>query len=223
MMEAQNWINILVVDDSLIHREGVKIILRKNEHFRVTGEAHNPATALDCIRQQIPDVVLLDISLENDMDGVELARFIRQNYPSVKILFLTHYKSVAYLSNALKTGACAYLPKDTEPCELIHAILSAREGKGCYLGETLPLDTLSNVFCTETNPGAAPLHNLTPREIEVVELLAQGYSTKEIAAVLNIENNTVESHKERIKEKWQVKTVVQIVVMALKYGIINLG
>ncbi|MDR0799205.1 MAG: response regulator transcription factor [Dysgonamonadaceae bacterium] len=219
-METHNWIDILLVDDSLIHREGLKIILRKNENFHISGEAVNPAAALDCIKQQIPDIVLLDISLESETDGIELARFIRKNYPSVKILFLSHYKSVSYLSKALQTGACAYLPKDTKPDELIHAILSAREGKGRYLGETLPLATLLDVFNAETT--SANTHHLTPREIKIIELLAQGYSSKEIAVILNIGNNTVESHKERIKEKLQVKTVVQIVVVALKAGIINL-
>jgi len=217
-----DMIKLLLVDDSHIHLEGLKLILRENDNIRVISQASNPREALECIEMDIPDVALIDINLEKDMDGIELAKTIRKKYPDIKIIFLTHYKGTKYLINALQTYPAAYLPKDLTPEELINAIVSANKGKGTYLGDTIPLSHILEIFGSKENVEKGKVYGLTPREIEVIEYLAQGYSTKELAAKLSIEVNTVESYKERMKEKLGVKTVLQIVVTAIKKGIIDI-
>lgn len=214
--------NVLIVDDSQIHLEGLKLVFRQEESITVTGEATNPQEALQCLTALTPDVVILDISLEKDMDGIDLAHEIRRLYSAVKLVFLSHYKEAKYLVSALKSGASAYLSKDTTPRELIHAISAVQEGKGVYFGETIPLSSLLEIFGSEQNLSKNKPYDLTSREIEIINYLAQGYSAKELASRLGIEVNSVESHKERIKEKLEVKSVVQIVVSALKKGIIQL-
>ena len=215
-------IKLLLVDDSHIYLEGLKLVLRGNSNIMVMSQAGNPREALECLEMDIPDIALLDISLEKDMDGIELAKTIRKKYPDTKIIYLTHYKGTKYLINALQTYPAAYLPKDLTPEELINAIVSANKGKGTYLGDTIPLPHILEIFGSKENVEKGKVYGLTPREIEVIEYLAQGYSTKELAAKLSIEVNTVESYKERMKEKLGVKTVLQIVVTAIKKGIIDI-
>jgi len=216
-------IEVFIIDDSQIHLEGLKLILRAYDTIKITGEANSIQEALTNIQQiRIPDIILLDISLEKEMDGIEAIPVIRQKYSDTKIMILTHYKDAKFLIKSLQAGASAYLAKDIKPEELVHAILSVNEGNGVYLGDTLSLSTLLEAFGTEDNIVKNKTHNLTVREVEIINLLAQGYSTKEIATKLDIESNTVESHKERIKEKLKVKTVIQMVVQSLKKGIIQL-
>ncbi len=219
MMEP---IKLVIVDDSQIHLEGLKLILKPYTNIKVVGEANNIKEAATLLKEAKADVAILDISLEKDIDGIEFAHAIKKNYPQLKIIFLSHHKGIKYLVGALRAGASAYLAKDMNPDELIHAINSAKEGKGVYFGDTIPLSTLIDTFGSENNISKNKIFDLTDREIEVINHLAQGYSTKEIATFLDIEVNTVESHKERIKEKLKVKTVIQIVVVALKKGIISL-
>jgi DNA-binding NarL/FixJ family response regulator len=211
---------VLIVDDSQIFLEGVKLILRNNNLFQIIGEANNAAEALARIKENVPDIILLDISLEKEMDGITLAQTIKQDYPNIKIIFLTEHKGIEFLINALKTGAYAYLPKDTNQAELLHVLTSVNESKCVYLGETLPLTTLLETFGSQENISKNKIQDLTSREIEIIDLLAKGFSSKEISTILTIETNTIESHKERIKEKLNLKTVVQIVVFAIKRGII---
>lgn len=215
-------IKLLIVDDSQIHLEGLKLILRPYDNIKIAGEANNIKEAADLLKETKADVAMLDISLEKDIDGIELAHTIKKSYPHIKIIFLSHHKGVKYLVGALKAGASAYLAKDMNPDELMHAITAAKEGKGVYFGDTIPLSTLLDTFGSEDNILKNKVYDLTDREIEVIKHLAHGYSTKEIATLLDIEVNTVESHKERIKEKLKVKTVIQIVILSLKKGIISL-
>jgi DNA-binding NarL/FixJ family response regulator len=215
-------IKLFIVDDSQIHLEGLKLVLKPYTNISIVGEANNTKEAISLLKEVKADIAILDISLEKDMDGIELARAIKKNHPLLKIIFLSHHKGIKYLVGALKAGASAYLAKDMNPDELIHAITSVKEGKGIYFGDTIPLSTLIDTFGSESNISKNKIYDLTDREIEVIKHLAQGCSTKEIASFLDIEVNTVESHKERIKEKLKVKTVIQIVILSLKKGIISL-
>ncbi len=116
----------------------------------------------------------------------------------------------------------AYLAKDTKPEELIDIIRAVNRGKGVYFGESIAYKTLLDVFGGETNLASGKPYELTAREIEIIEYLAQGYSSKEISVLLQIDKNTVESHKERIKNKLGVNTVIEIVVFALSKQIIRI-
>jgi len=133
---------------------------------------------------------------------------------------LSHSKDVASIVHAIQAGAHAYLSKDTSIDELIQAIKVVKKGNGIFLGETIPPETLRKCFSGSQERKNFRPYQLTERKIEIIELLAKGYMTKEIAELLFITNSTVESHKENIKEKLQVKSVVEIVVCALKNKII---
>ncbi len=215
-------INLLIVDDSQLHLEGVKLVLKSYKHIKVIAEANTTAAALTALTQQAPDVALLDISIESENDGIALAHKIALNYPAVKTIFLTHYKDAKYLWSALQAGAAAFLPKDVTPEEMANAIDTVSTGRGIYLGDTIPLNNIAEALALEKKVSLPKINDLTPREVDIVKGLADGLSTKELAVRFGIEPNTVESHKERIREKLGVKTIVQMIIVALKKGIISL-
>ncbi len=214
--------SILIVDDSQIHLEGLKLVLGRRDDMRVTGQATCIREAMACLEASIPDVALLDISLETQDDGLELAREVRRMYPQTRVVVLTHHKSARCLVAALQAGASAYLPKDTDPDELLYAVAAVLQGKGVYLGDTIPMENLMEAFGSQRNIERGKPCDLTEREVTVVRLMAKGHTAKEMAAAMEIETNTIESHKERIKEKLGVNTALQIVIAALRRGIISL-
>ncbi|WP_455636542.1 response regulator [Parabacteroides sp.] len=215
-------INILIIDDSEIHIIGMKSILRKEPDMHILDEAHTIPEAIESLKKELPDIILLDISLEKETDGLDFASYIYQRYPAVNVIILSHYKNIHYIIQALRNHIRAYLAKDTKPEELIDIIRAVNRGKGVYFGESIAYKTLLDVFGGETNLASGKPYELTAREIEVIEYLAQGYSSKEISVLLQIDKNTVESHKERIKNKLGVNTVIEIVVFALSKQIIRI-
>jgi two-component system response regulator NreC len=213
--------NIFIVDDSEIILEGLKMLLLPfASKINVVGKATNCTDAFAEIIRNKPDVVVLDISLEKDMDGIDLAVQLKTTLPNIKIIFLSHHKQSKYLWAAFKAGADAYLSKDLKNIELINTIETVMKGNGLYFGESIPKACLLELFGTE-EPLCNHKMTLTAREIEVVNNFAKGYCSKEIARILSVETSTIESHKERIKEKLNVKNVVQIVVWAIKKGLIS--
>lgn len=215
-------IDILMVDDSQIHLEGLKLILGNEPQIRLAGEAHSVKETLLLLEQSVPSIVLLDIGLEEDMDGIKLAGSIKKDYPEVKIIILSHYKTINLIIGALQAGVNAYLAKDCTPDELLHCIISVDGGKGVYLGETLPMAELTRAFGSKHNLQQNKPFKLSKREIEIIDLLAQNLSTQQIGDQLHISRSTVESHKENIKEKLQLNTVLEIVLFAIKKKIIHI-
>lgn len=215
-------INILIVDDSEIHIIGVKAILKKEPDIHILAEAYNTQEASKFLKKNIPDIILLDISLEDETDGLDFASYIRQYYPTINVIILSHYKNIHYIVQALKNHVRAYLAKDTKTDELIDTIRSVNHGKGVFFGDTIAYKTLLDSFGNEENIISGKPYELTAREIEIIEYLAKGYSSKEISTLLQIDKNTVESHKERIKNKLGVSTVIEIVVFALHKRIIKI-
>ena len=214
-------VNLLIIDDSLIHIEGVKCILKNEKNIQIIGEAHAPEEVILCLQARIPDVVLLDISLKEEMDGIDVACYLRDNFPQIKVIILSHYKRIDYIIKTLQARAKAYLAKDTSPDELIRAIFFVIQGKSIFLGDTLSSEKLKDVFGNEENLKKGKPYELTEREIQIIEYLAKGYCSKEIGAILNINKNTIESHKEHIKAKLGFDTVIEIVVFAIKHNIIT--
>lgn len=215
-------IKVLLVDDSEIYIEGLKSIFSIYNDLSVAGEAHSQEEAKTFLRKELPDIILLDISLEDDYDGIELASFLHNLYPTLPVIILSHYKDVNYIIGTLKAHVRGYVAKDTKPLELIHILYSVIEGKGFFFGDTLPYEQLIRCFGGEKNLRHCKPYELSPHEIEIISFLADGMTTKEIASTLNIETTTVESYKDRIKTKFGVNTTIEIVIFALKKGIINL-
>lgn len=215
-------INVFIVDDSQIHLEGLKMVFKQDSTLQVVGEAHNVDEVMQQMAELHPDIVLLDICLEKEYDGIEITKELRKLYPQTQVIILSHNKDKYSIINSIRSGARAYLSKDSLADELIQSIHTVVQGKGLFLGETIPRDTLCECFGNTISPSNAKPYNLSEREIEVIEYLSKGYSTKEIAEILFITSPTVESHKEHIKEKLNLKTVIEIVVFAIRNKIISI-
>ena len=213
-------ITVLIIDDSRIHIEGIKYILRYNKNIHIIGEAHTTDEAKQYLQQYVPDVALIDISLENETDGIDVACYLRDNFPQVKVTILSHYKRVDYIIKALQAKVRAYLAKDTVPDDLVKAIFFVSQGSGIFLGDTLPYEKLLDVFGNKENLDNGKPYELTEREVQIIGYLAKGYCSKEIGAILNINKNAIESHKEHIKTKLGVGNVIEMVVFAIKHNII---
>ncbi|HJH63393.1 MAG TPA: response regulator transcription factor [Bacteroides mediterraneensis] len=214
-------IKIFIVDDSEIHLEGMKSILKRSDNLTVAATAQTPNEAKQLLRNEEYDLAILDISLEEETDGLDLARFIKATYPKMPIIILSHYKDIHYIIQSLKMQLNGYLAKDTQAEDLICAIQAVVQGKGFYFGNTISYNDIIKAFGGEENMKKRKPYELTDRELEVIQLLANGYTSKEIANELNIDRNTVETYKDRIKSKLDCKSAIEIVVFAYKNKLIH--
>ncbi|MCC7522124.1 MAG: response regulator transcription factor [Flavobacteriaceae bacterium] len=220
-MQTTTSIKLFLIDDSEIHLAGLKWLLSQNPSVEVLGMATQPAEVLKSAILPHAEVILLDISLESESDGIELMPSIFTLNPAVKIIMLSHNKDVPSIVKSIQNGASAYLAKDSSMEEILAVIELAVKGNGFFMGETLPKSVLANCFSNNHDLAHPKPWNLSERELEIIQLLAKGYISKEIADRLHINTTTVESHKENIKQKLQCKSIVEVVVFALKNGLIH--
>ena len=213
-------ISVFIVDDSQIHLEGLKIVFKQDPTIQIIGEAHNKSEVMKLMPELLPDIVLLDICLEKEYDGIEITKELTALYPATHVIILAHNKDRYSIINSIRSGARAYLAKDTSTEELMQTIHTVMQGKGLFLGETIPRETLCECFGNSISISNAKPYHLSEREIEVIEYLSKGYSTKEIAEILYLNSATIESHKEHIKEKLNLKTIIEIVIFAIKNNLI---
>jgi len=213
-------IKILLVDDSRIILDGLAFNLAQQDNMVICGKALSAGEALQCISREMPDIVLLDISLQDESDGIELLKEITKEFPDIKVLIFSQQKNVQSIVDSIRNGANAYLSKDSPVEEIVDAIGIAAKGKGIFLGETIPAETLHQCFSGKPERRNFAPYHLSDREIEIIRWLSKGYLSKEIAELEHINVSTVESHKENIKNKLGLKSVVEVVVFAIKTGII---
>jgi DNA-binding NarL/FixJ family response regulator len=204
-------IRLLVVDDHLVVRMGLVALLNRQKDFKVVGEAEDGAQAVEKYREHRPDVCLMDIRMPK-LTGMQALTAIRAEFPEARVLMLTTYDGDSDIHGALAAGASGYLLKDVEGEELVHAIREVHGG-----GRYLPAEVAQRL----AERGATP--QLTPREIEVLELLAKGLSNKEIASVLNFTDFTAKAHVRNILEKLGVEDRTSAVTEALHRGIVHLS
>ena len=209
-------IKVFIVDDSEIHLEGMKSILKQADTIQITATARQPEEARQILQKESFDLAIVDISLAEEADGLDLAQFIKAHYPHLPVLILSHYKNISYIVRALRLQLNGYLAKDTPAVELIGAIQAVAQGKGFYFGNTIPYNEIIQAFGSEANLRKRKPYELSNREMEVVQLLANGCTSKEIGCQLNIDPNTVETYKDRIKSKLDCKSALEIVVFAYK-------
>ena len=213
-------IKVLLVDDSRIILDGLAFNLLLQDDFSITGKALSAQEALNSISREMPDILLLDISLQEENDGIDLLRELGEKYPELKVLIFSQQKDVRAIVDSVRAGARAYLSKDSSVDEIIGAVRMVAKGKGLFLGETIPPETLHQ--CFSGNPerrNFAPYH-LSEREIEIIKWLSKGYLSKEIAEIEHINVSTIESHKENIKNKLGLKSIIEVIVFCIKNGII---
>ena len=207
-------IRLLLADDHPLIREGFRSLLNKNARFEIVGIAENGKELVDLAGKELPDIILSDISMPvmNGMDAIEQ---IRNLYPSIKSVVLTMHEEREYVINALRIGVQGYIIKNVERFDLEKAIITIFEG-GKYFS---PIVT--NILAESVvRPELPAISELTPREKEVLELVAKGNSTKQIADKLGIGTRTVESHRVNMLKKMKVNNTAELVRKAIEMKIL---
>jgi len=213
-------IRLLLVDDHAVVRTGLRMLLEGESDMEIVGEAENASEALNKISLLKPEVVLMDIGLP-DMSGIDATRSIKQLAPDTAVVALTIHEDEEYFFKMLDAGASGYVPKRAAPEELITAIRVTAQGE-VYLYPTLAKLLVSDYLTQSQQPNKqATLDGLTPREYEVLTLLADGASNTEIAEQFNISPKTVARHRENIMGKLGLHSRAELVKYAIRKGIIE--
>lgn len=239
---ADRTISLVLADDHDILRQGLKLLLTLQPEIRIVGEAKTGVGAVEMARQLRPDIVVMDITMP-EMDGLEACRRIRSEQPETQVLILTMHDSEEYFLEALRAGASGYLVKKAAPAEL-HSAVRALAENGVFLYPGLAR-SLIRVYlehcaaqdqsrpraadCSACSPPeaaareelAAELRVLSPRELEVLTLVAEGYTSQEIANRLVLSVKTVQAHRANIMEKLGLHDIPHLVRFAIRHGLIS--
>jgi two-component system, NarL family, response regulator NreC len=213
-------IRIVLADDHVVMRNGLKLLLERQPNFKVAGEAANGREAVEICEKQKPDVLVLDIAMPN-LNGIEAARQISNKLPRIAIVILSMHSDESYVLRALKSGARAYLLKDSAEADLINAIHAVSEGKAFFspaISKMLVDDYMRRL---EQRGVEDSYELLTTREREILQLLAEGKSNKEVAAMLNLSLYTVETHRGNILQKLNLHSVPELILYAVRKGVIS--
>jgi two-component system nitrate/nitrite response regulator NarL len=211
-------IKVLVVDDHPVVRKGLQSCLERQQRLKVVGEASDGEEALVRTRELAPDVVLMDISMPR-MNGLAVTEVLRKETPKVKVLVLSMHSNREYIFRIIQAGAHGYISKEAKPEELLRAIESVYEG-GTFFSPEIARAALNQLV----NSGGKkqPFDQLTSREREVLILIAEGQSNKEIASKLDIGVRTIETHRERIMRRLNIHSVAGLTKFAIANGMIPL-
>jgi two-component system, NarL family, response regulator NreC len=214
-------VRCVVVDDHTLFREGLRRVLESEPDLKVVGEASNATEAVDKVRELSPNVVLMDIGMTG-MSSFEAARIISRDFPGTRLMFLTMYEDEEYLLQCLEVGASGYILKDAPAPKLISALRDVAQGKK-YLSPQVLGKLVDDLRSRSQGPQiVARSSTLTPREREVVKLIAEGNSVKEIAALLGLSVKTIEAHKFNLMRKLNIHNKAQLVTYAIQRKIVKM-
>jgi len=208
-------IHILLVDDHAVVRQGFKMILAAQPDMEIVGEAGNGREALDLAGQLQPDVVVMDVAMP-ELNGIEATRRLADLSPRSRVLALSMHKDSVYVREILRAGARGYLLKDSIASDLLAAVRAIARGEG-YLSPGVSDAVLNDYRRHVTDP----IDLLTSREREVLQMIAEGKTNKEIATVLNLSVYTVDAHRGRIMEKLNLHSVTDLVRFAVRCGLVD--
>lgn len=211
-------INILIVDDLDLVRTGIRHMLADLETINVVGEADGGIAAVKMAKELVPDIVLLDLRMP-DMDGLEVTQKIKKFNPKIKILILTAYNDDVYPARLLRVGASGYLTKNTSMEELAKAIYEVNGGK-CYIS---PVIAQNLILKGLDKADSRPFEQLSDRELQVALMIAQGLKAPKISEKLKLSSKTINSYRYRIFDKLQVNGDVELALMAIRYGLIDVS
>jgi DNA-binding NarL/FixJ family response regulator len=214
-------ITVLLTDDHIVFREGLRLLLQATTDIEVIGEADNGHRAVGETKRLQPDIVLMDIAMPQ-LNGIEATRRIAREVPSAKVLILSCYNDDQHVEQAVEAGAAGYIMKETASTDLVRAIRETSEGNALFsppiakrlLSRSRNRDSLAK----STAPPA-----LTSRQTEVVQLIAEGYSSKQIAEMLSISLKTVEKHRQAVMNKLDIHEIATLTRYAVSMGIIALN
>ena len=208
-------IRILLADDHAVVRQGFKMILAEQPDMEIAGEAANGREAVELAEKIKPDVVVMDVAMP-ELNGIEATRRLAASAPHIRVLALSMHKDSVYVREILRAGARGYLLKDSPAQDLLAAVRAVAGGKG-YLSPAVSSAVLDDYRKHVTNP----IDLLTSREREVLQMLAEGKTNKEIATTLNLSVYTVDAHRGRIMEKLNVHSINELVRFAVRNGLID--
>jgi DNA-binding NarL/FixJ family response regulator len=212
-------IRILLADDHAVMRHGLKLLLEQQEDFRVVGEAGDGREALQLAECLEPDVAVLDITMPH-LNGVEAARQIRAKLPGTAVVILSMHADETYVLRALKAGARGYLLKESPEADFLKAIRSVTEGKAFFsplVSRLLVEDYVRQLRAKDVEDS---YELLSDREREILQLLAEGNTNKEVAHMLHLSPYTVETHRSNILEKLNIHSVAELILYAVRKGLI---
>ncbi len=220
-MTASNRVRVLIVDDHTIVRTGLRALIGGETGMELVGEAVCGNEALQMARSLCPEVMVLDLSLP-DLDGIQVTRIIKSEQPDLRVLILTVHEDEALLREAIRAGASGYIIKHAAESELIAAIYTVKKGD-LYVHPRMIQALLTEPEKTKApkEAGPAPEEMLTPREIEVLRLIVQGYTNRQIAEVLTLSVRTVEGHRSNLTDKLGLHSRVELVRYAREHGLNN--
>jgi DNA-binding NarL/FixJ family response regulator len=211
--------DVLLVDDHKIMRDGIKAILRHGDEFRVVGESDNGADAVQFCKRQQPDIVLMDIGLPG-LNGIEATTEILRHCPATKVVILSMYDDEHSVVSAIRSGARAFVLKKASDNDLVDALRTVAKG-GSYLSPQVSDRLLHRIQRGDLNASsvASVLDPLSPRELQVLRLVAEGKTSKEIAVLLDLGLQTVRSYRKTMMKKLNVNNVAGLTQIALAAGI----
>ena len=214
-------IKIILADDHQIVRQGLRALLASESDMKVVAEADNGRSVLRQVEKLCPDLVIMDISMPG-LNGIDATRQIIADYPTVKVIALSMHSDSLFVLNMLKAGASGYLLKDCDLGELVTAIRAVM-GQKAYLSPGISDVVIKDFVSGQSTSGGSALFTLTSREREVLQLMAEGKSTKEIAEHLCVSIKTVESHRKQIMDKSGIRNVAELTKYAIRQGLTSLG
>ena len=209
-------LRILLADDHAVVRDGLRVLINAEPDMEVIGEAKDGRVAVQKITELRPDVAIIDISMP-ELNGIQATERIKREYPEVKVLALTVHQEKGYLDQLLRIGASGYILKHSAADELIEAIRCVAQGQ-TYVDREMASRITTDYLRKQSAGGAPGTTELTDREEQVLRLVAQGHSNKEIANQLSISVKTVETHKANFMEKLEFKSRAEVVRYAVQRG-----
>lgn len=213
-------IKVLLVDDHEIMREGLYVLLQRHSDIEVVGQAADGRSAIDMVRTLSPDIIIMDISMPN-LNGIDATRQILAEYPNVRIMAMSTHSDRSMVAKMLKAGATGYMLKSSAFSELISGIRAVSKNK------TFLCTKVANVVLTDYvnmlgDPKRGSTDNLTSRERQVLQMVAEGHPTKQIAASMHVSVKTVDSHRSHIMEKLNIHNMAGLTKYAIREGLTTL-
>jgi len=212
-------IRVFIVDDHIMLREGIKKLINSDSNFEIIGESGDGSEAVELVNKLKPDIVLMDISLPS-LNGIEATRRIKRDNPKVKVLALTMHDNEEYLSQMLQAGASGYILKKAAVSELRDAIDAVNRGES-YLYPSSAKHLIGSFLKRVESGGKSSIDGLTSREQEVLILIAEGKTNKEIAKHLQLSVKTIESHRSNMFEKLGINDRIEATRYAIRRGLIE--
>ncbi len=211
-------IRVLLADDHTLVRNGIRALLEKIQAIEVVAEAADGREALELIEEERPQVALMDINMPG-LNGIETTADIKRRFPETRVLMISVHTNADFVSQALRAGASGYLPKDATPMELEFALRAVARGE-TYLSPRVSGDLVDR-FVRSTGGGQSPLELLTPRQRQILQLIAEGHGTKQIGSRLNVSIKTVEGHRALLMERLGIHDIAGLALFAARAGLVE--